>query len=511
MLATLFSSTVIGCTAHPVTVEVHIASGLPHFSIVGIANHAVTQIKERVRSAIINSGFAFPSRRITVNLSPAELPKQGARFDLPIALGVLIAAGELKPQQLCDYMFFGELALTGKLRSVSGLLPSARAAIKQGKTVITAHSHHDEMQFFCAQRSITARDLGAIVAHLCGKQLLPLVPQKRINTARPRPLIYGSQWHTILGQAAAKRALIVAATGGHNLLFYGPAGSGKTMLAQELINLLPPMSAEETFSSMTLHSLAHQPYAINQPQRPLRQPHHSISKIGLLGGGTMALPGAISLAHNGVLLLDELTEFSRNLLDQLREPLQEAEIRLHRANYAVTYPCQFQLIATLNPSPTGDVENNRSSIDTTLRYLNKLSEPLLERIDMQCDVPKVNARLWQRPPSAKENDAEENDIAGLRQLIKAHRLKQNQRQGCLNANLNTAAVQQIAIAEDVNALLEQAQRQLGLSARVTIKLVKIARTIADLDHQVDIGLAHMSEALQYRGFDRLIARLQDGA
>lgn len=501
-LALIYTRAAIGIDAPEVVVEAHISNGLPAFTLVGLPETTVKEARDRVRSAIINSGFTFPAQRITVNLAPADLPKEGGRYDLPIAMAILTASGQIPADRLNKYEFVGELALTGELRNVQGAIPAAMAALAADRQLILSVKNQQEVGLINSGHSLVAGHLQQISGFFHGSQTLEQAEMPALDTANINAFPCLSD---IIGQQQAKRALEVAAAGGHNLLLLGPPGTGKTMLATRLPGLLPPLSEQEALESAAINSLvsAASPWQ-KWRQRPFRAPHHTASRYALIGGGAIPRPGEISLAHHGVLFLDELPEFGRSTLDSLREPLESGEIHLSRARAKVTYPARFQLIAAMNPSPTGHYagQHNRASPQQTLRYLSRLSGPLLDRFDLSLEVPLL-------PPGMLSNQAKQGETSeAVRDRIKTAREYQLARGGKINAAMNNKDVSQYcAISSDDAIWLEEIFSQLGLSVRAWQRLLKVARTLADLAADQRIERHHLLEAISYRAVDRLFVHL----
>ncbi|HEY6242166.1 MAG TPA: YifB family Mg chelatase-like AAA ATPase [Burkholderiales bacterium] len=494
-VAVLHSRALSGFDAPEVTVEVHLANGLPSFTIVGLPHTEVKESRDRVRAALVNSRFEFPARRITVNLAPAELPKESGRYDLPIALGILAASRQLEADGFSDYEFAGELSLTGELRPVRGALAMTWRAARDGRAFVLPLASADEAALVGGARIYQAGSLLDVCAHLAGRESL----------SRPavQPVVVRADYPDLAevkGQAQAKRALEVAAAGGHSVLMVGPPGTGKSMLAVRFPGLLPQMSGEEAIESAALASLGSQGFRPeNWKQRPFRAPHHSASRVALVGGGSDPHPGEISLAHNGVLFLDELPEFDRQVLEALREPLESGRVAISRAARQAEYPARFQLIGAMNPCPCGYLGHFsgkcRCTPDRIARYRSKLSGPLLDRIDVQIEVPAL------REDELVHGSQGENS-AQVRTRVERACVRQLERQGKNNTRLGPREVQRFCAVEDAaNNLLKRAIAKLHLSARAYHRVLKLARTIADLAGETAIGVAHVAEAIQYRRLD----------
>jgi magnesium chelatase family protein len=490
-LAIAHSRGLDGLNAPPVTVEVHLASGLPSFTLVGLPDTEVKEARDRVRAAIVNSGFEFPSKRITVNLAPADLPKESGRFDLPNALGILAAAGQIPGQALGDYEFAGELSLSGALRPVRGALAMALQTAGHGKPFILPAASASEAALTGSGDILSATSLLAVCAHLAGRELLS---PAQATTGEPAAVF--ADLADVRGQTQAKRALEIAAAGNHSLLMVGPPGSGKSMLAARLPGLMPELNLAEARASAAVLSLVGQFRAESFGRRPYRQPHHTASAVAMVGGGNPPRPGEISLAHQGILFLDELPEFDRKVLETLREPLETGRIHIARAARQAEFPADFQLVAAMNPCPCGHHGATdgkcRCTPDQVARYRGKLSGPFLDRLDMLIEVPGL-------PAEALLGKAEGESSASVRQRVVAARARQLARQNKANAHLATAEVDACCTPDDAGSrLLKQASASLDLSARAWHRILRVARTIADLAGSETIGAAHVAEAVQYR-------------
>lgn len=490
-LAVLYSRALSGMEAALVTVEVHLAGGLPSFTIVGLPETEVKESRERVRAALQNCHFDFPARRITVNLAPADLPKESGRYDLPIALGILAATGQIPSDKLSQYEYAGELALTGELRPIRGALAMTYRAAGSGRAFILPEDNAAEAALVDNAVIYPARTLLQVAAHLAGAAAIPPFHSLQQSIAPHYP-----DMSDVKGQEQIKRALEIAAAGGHSVLMTGPPGTGKSMLAARFPGILPQMTEQEALESAAMQSLGGSFDVTKWKTRPFRNPHHTASGVALVGGGSNPRPGEISMAMHGVLFLDELPEFDRSVLEALREPLESGHITISRAAHRAEFPAQFQLIAAMNPCPCGYFGHYngkcRCTPDQIAHYKNKISGPFLDRIDIQIEAPAV-------PQQDLQKRAGGENSAAIQTRVEAARRRQLARQGKPNAQLTVTELDEYCAPDaECEALLKQAITRLDLSARAYHRILKMARTIADLEGCDNINTLHIAEAVQYR-------------